>query len=193
MEITTIYLPEEKDNIIHDKWLIFPHVKELSPCLLSVCKENHFWKYQLNWINFSVNIPLYNFLVETRIWFLAPKNMAVTVFHGNSDCMGFRSRIDTSSKKSVNRELRPVDASSAPLLQMLVCLVVYANYPYIRTPIFLLTSTPFSSCRCWFAYYYMPLIWILEGPRAGVMAVLLTFDFHVMVTDARNWLMYAIM
>ncbi|XP_070211593.1 PDF receptor-like [Littorina saxatilis] len=33
--------------------------------------------------------------------------------------------------------------------------------------------------KCWFGYYYHPLIWILEGPRAAVLAVNLGFLLNI--------------
>ncbi|KAL8578662.1 hypothetical protein ACOMHN_007120 [Nucella lapillus] len=51
-------------------------------------------------------------------------------------------------------------------------------------PVILLTAwvvpmTQLFKVKCWFAYYYFHLIWILDGPRAAVMAINLGFLLNI--------------
>ncbi|CAL1528814.1 unnamed protein product [Lymnaea stagnalis] len=55
------------------------------------------------------------------------------------------------------------------------------GFPVILTIAWFLSTNPYgySFPRCWFAYYMNPLIWIIEGPRAAVMAVNLFFLLNI--------------
>ncbi|XP_025095662.1 PDF receptor-like [Pomacea canaliculata] len=53
------------------------------------------------------------------------------------------------------------------------------GFPVLLLIAWVVPMSHIHKVKCWFAYYYMPLIWILEGPRAGVMAVNLGFLLNI--------------
>ncbi|XP_076461804.1 PDF receptor-like isoform X2 [Babylonia areolata] len=53
------------------------------------------------------------------------------------------------------------------------------GFPVLVLTAWVVPMTQHFKVKCWFAYYYTPLIWILEGPRAAVMAVNLGFLLNI--------------
>ncbi|BFY97277.1 hypothetical protein BsWGS_00317 [Bradybaena similaris] len=53
------------------------------------------------------------------------------------------------------------------------------GFPLMLTIAWVIPLSRIYEMRCWFAYYMNPLIWIIEGPRAAVMAVNLLFLLNI--------------
>ncbi|XP_059148370.1 PDF receptor-like [Physella acuta] len=53
------------------------------------------------------------------------------------------------------------------------------GFPMLLTIAWVIPMSQIYETRCWFGYYMNPLIWIIEGPRAAVMAVNLFFLLNI--------------
>ncbi|KAK0044931.1 PDF receptor, partial [Biomphalaria pfeifferi] len=53
------------------------------------------------------------------------------------------------------------------------------GFPVLLTVAWVIPMARINTIRCWFGYYMNPLIWIIEGPRAAVMAVNLFFLLNI--------------
>ncbi|XP_012946848.1 PDF receptor [Aplysia californica] len=51
--------------------------------------------------------------------------------------------------------------------------------PVLLTIAWVIPMAETTDSKCWYAYYYKPLIWIIEGPRTAVMVVNLFFLLNI--------------